>query len=331
MTLQAKGPFRMTLSARGRAALIGAAVLLVLLLIVLIWRLGPGRAVSEEQIAAAHIYQATEQLRDDERLAELPQSQQDELRAELEAQLEAMGRPADRVYDAASEQPTPPGVSPAEHAPGLPGAFLASARMIQQTPAESPEQQAVWSATAAHRAATALELGADAAVVERTIPSPSAEDALPAAEDQEDSPVAAGESAHPELVLARRLGQAQDAAETWALLPSGQRPASQSWAQALDPVLDSEWLRAVQQRHPSVLDGAPGMPQDFRTSPEAARDALLSNLQTAAVAQAADAADEDREGPRSSSPEAGTAVLMRLSVDQACSDQPVGALPGLQD
>ena len=78
----------MKLTSRGRAAAIVAAALVVILLAVLIWRLGPGRPADDGEIAVAQVYRDTEQLLDSEGLDELPQAQQDELRAELQDQLD---------------------------------------------------------------------------------------------------------------------------------------------------------------------------------------------------------------------------------------------------
>lgn len=320
----------MMLTARGRAALIGIAVLIVALIAVLIWRLGPGRPVTDQQLAEAHIHQATERLLDADRLGELPQPKRDELHQELETQLEALGRPSDRVLEAADEQGPPVGVSEADHVPGLPGAFLNSARMIRSTGADSPEDQAVLSSIAAHRAATALELGADPAAVDRAAPELSADDALAAPEDDQEPPSATGDAAHPELALARQLGQAGSAAQTWPLLPEDQRPDSQAWAERLEPVLDGEWLRTVEDRHPPVIDGSPGMPEGFRTEPDAARNGLVDDLQQTALAQAAASAEDDPEGIASAGPDPGTAVLMRLAVADAAAQRPVEALPGLE-
>lgn len=321
----------MKLTSRGQAAAIVAAALVVILLAVLIWRLGPGRPADDGEIAVAQVYRDTEQLLDSEGLDELPQAQQDELRAELQDQLDAL-QPSERALEAADEQGAPVGVSQADYVPGLPGAFLSSARMIVHGPSAPPEQQVVLSSIAAHRAATALELGADAKKVERAVPELTGDDALPAAQDGQDpAPMAAGESPHPELALARQLGQARDADRTWSHLPSHQRPDSSAWAEALLPVQDSDWLAALEQRHPSVIDGSPGMPEGFRDDPDAARDRLIDQLQDTALAQIAAASDPQAQELDSPSPDPGTAVLMRLAIARAQDDQPVGPLPGLQD
>ncbi|WP_144794091.1 hypothetical protein [Kocuria palustris] len=321
----------MDLSSRSRAALIAAAALVVVLGAVLVWRLGPGRPVSDGEIAMAHAYRSTEQLRDSDRLEELPAPKRDELRGELESQLEAIGRPSERALEAAEEQPPPVGMSQADHVPGLPGGFLTSARSLRMTPPETAEDRAVLSSIAAHRAATALELGADPAKVDRAAPVPSADDALAAAPQGEDAPHATGEQAHPELALARQLGQARSSAQTWSALPEDQRPSSDAWARALEPVQDSQWLSALEQRHPSVIDGSPGMPEGFRSAPDAARDDLVAGLRQTALAQIAASAPEDREAPASAGPEPGQSVLIRLSVADAAAQRPVDALPGLED
>ena len=163
----------MKLTSRGRAAAIVAAALVVILLAVLIWRLGPGRPADDGEIAVAQVYRDTEQLLDSGGLDELPQAQQDELRAELQDQLDAL-QPSERALEAADEQGAPAGVSQADYVPGLPGAFLSSARMIVHGPSAAPEQQVVLSSIAAHRAATAMELGADAKKVERAMPNRAA-------------------------------------------------------------------------------------------------------------------------------------------------------------
>lgn len=321
----------MKLTSRGRAVVIVAVVLVLILLAVLIWRLGPGRAVSEQQIAVAQVYQQTEQLRDDDLLDELPQQQRDELREELDAQLEALGRPSERVLQAAQDKGMPVGVSQEDYVPGLPGAFLADARMIVHGPSIDPEQQVVLSSIAAHRAATALELGADAQKVGRAVPELTGEDALPAVQEGQEAPAAMGGSAHPELALARQLGQARLAAQTWSHLPSQQAPSSSAWAEALLPLQDSDWMTSLEQRHPSVIDGSPGMPEGFREDPEAARDRLTDQLQDTALAQIAAAADPEAQDLDSVTPDPGTAVLMSLAIARAQDEQPVGALPGLED
>lgn len=321
----------MKLTSRGRAAAIVAVVLAVILLAVLIWRLGPGRPVSEQQIAVAQVYQQTEQLRDGDPLDELPQPQRDELREELDAQLEALGRPSERVLEAAQDKGMPVGVSQEDYVPGLPGAFLADARMIVHGPSADPEQQVVLSSIAAHRAATALELGAEAQTVDRAVPELTGEDALPAAQDGQEDPAAMGESAHPELALARQLGQARHAAQTWSHLPPQQAPSSAAWAEALLPLQDSAWMSSLEQSHPSVIDGSPGMPEGFREDPDAARDRLTAQLQDTALAQIAAAADPEAQEIDSVSADPGIAVLMSLAITRAKDDQPVGALPGLGD
>lgn len=321
----------MKLTSRGRAAAIVAAVLVVILLAVLLWRLGPGRPADDGEIAVAQVYRDTERLLDAEELDELPQAEQDELRAELQDQLDAL-QPSERALEAADEQGAPVGVSQADYVPGLPGAFLFSARMIVHGPSVEPEQQAVLSSIAAHRAATALELGADAQKVERAVPELTGEDALPAAQDDQDPlPTAAGESPHPELALARQLGQARHAAQTWSHLPSQQAPSSSAWAEALLPLQDSDWMTSLEQRHPSVIDGSPGMPEGFREDPEVARDRLTDQVQDTALAQIAAAADPEAQELDSVTPDPGTAVLMSLAIAQAQDEQPVGALPGLED
>lgn len=321
----------MKLTSRGRILAAGLLVLVLVLAGALAWRLGPGAPVTDQEFAHAQAYRATERLLEDEDLGELPSEKREELRGELRRQLEALGRPSDRVLEAADEQGVPVGVSPADHVPGLPGAFLTSARMIVHGPSAEPEQQAVLSSIAAHRAATALELGADARKVERAVPELTEEDALPAAEDGQDAPTALGEDPHPELALARQLGQARSAAQTWTHLPAEQRPASAQWADALEPLADSGWHAALEQRHPSVIDGSPGMPEGFRTDPEAARQQLTDDLQDTALAQIAAAADPEARELDSVTPDPGTAVLLSLAIAQARDDQPVGALPGLED
>lgn len=308
-----------------RATRILVLVLVLALIAAGLWAVAATRTIGDDELAAARVHHEVETLLGSRELAELPGAQGRELRAELETQRDALPQPSRRALERVAQDAGTDG----DGGPGGPGALparlLESAGTLLGAPAGTPQEHALHTSMAAHRIGTAVELGADPATALRVLPVLDAEDALPASAEQDRPPSAVGEQPHPDLALARRLDQLREAELTWASLPPQQRPSS-ARGQVLAPVRDGAWWATTAERHPSVIDGAPGMPERFRTAPDEAQDGLIEALEDVALAQAATARDGE-----AGSADPGRSVLVRLAVGDAEASRPIEALPGLDD
>lgn len=291
-----------------------------------IWVVAAARTIGDDELAAARAHHDVETLLASPELSELPGPEGRELRDELRTQRDALPQPSRRALERAAEDA---GTGDRDGTAALPDRLLETAGTLLRSPAGSPQERALHTSMAAHRIGTAVELGAEPATALGVLPVLDAEDALPPPAGDAQAPSADGDRPHPELALARQLDQLREAELTWASLAPQQRPSS-ARGQALVPVRDGSWWETTAERHPSVIDGALGMPEQFRTAPDEAQEQLIEALEDTALAQAAAAGTgQDTGASVSISADAGRSVLVRLAVADAEASRPIEALPGL--
>lgn len=327
-----------------RTAQVVVLVLVLTASAVGLWAVAAARTIGDDELAAARVHLDTDTLLGSPVLSELPGAQGRELRDELQTQRDALPQPSQRALERVAEDDGGGGGDEGGGTGGtgvdgdesatLPARLLETAGTLLRSPAGSPQERALHTSMAAHRIGTAVELGTEPAAALRVLPVLDTEDALPAPAEDARTPSATGGQPHPELALARQLDQFREAELTWVSLDPQQRPTS-ARGPALDPVRDGAWWATTTQRHPSVIDGALGMPERFRTAPDEAQDGLIEALEDTALAQAAaahgDAAGDDQDAPSpvSTSADPGSSVLVRLAVADAEASRPIVALPGL--